>query len=249
MIRRTLTALTFACAAALPAGAFDLTAMTEEERAAFRDEVRAYLLDNPEIIMEAVGVLEERQQAAMAEADRDLVDAHAAAIFEDGHSWIGGNPDGDVTLVEFIDYRCGFCRRAHPEVAELIESDGNIRRIVKEFPILGEQSVLSSRFAIATQRVAGDDAYKTAHDALMTFRAEVTPAALDRLAGELDLDADAIMAEMMSPEVDAVIAANRALAEELQITGTPTFVLKDRMLRGYLPLDEMRAVVAEAREG
>lgn len=249
MIRRTLAALALSGALALPAAAFDISAMTEEERAQFRDEIRAYLLDNPEIIMEAVGVLEAREQAAAAALDTQLVQANASAIFEDDHSWTGGNPEGDITLVEFIDYRCGFCRRAHPEVEELIASDGNIRRIIKEFPILGEQSTLSARFAIATKLTAGDEAYKMAHDALITMRTEATPAALDRLAAELEFDADAIMTTMMSPEVDAIIAENHALAQELGISGTPTFVMEDRMLRGYLPLEELRVVVSEAREG
>lgn len=249
MFRRTLAVLALTCATALPAAAFDISAMSEDERAQFRDEIRAYLLDNPEIIMEAVAVLEAREQAAAAVMDTQLVQANADAIFEDDHSWVGGNPEGDITLVEFIDYRCGFCRRAHPEVEELVASDGNIRRVIKEFPILGEQSMLSARFAIATKLTAGDAAYKAAHDALISLRAEATPAALDRLAAELELDADTIMTTMMSPEVDAIIAANHALAQELGISGTPTFVMEDRMLRGYLPLDEMRAVVAEAREG
>lgn len=249
MIRRTLSALALTGALALPAAAFDISAMSEDERAQFRDEIRAYLLENPEIIMEAVGVLEAREQAAAAAMDVELVRANAGAIFQDDHSWTGGNPEGDVTLVEFIDYRCGFCRRAHPEVEELVSSDGNIRRIIKEFPILGEQSMLSARFAIATKLTAGDEAYKAAHDALITLRADATPAALDRLAGELELDADTIMTTMMSPEVDAIIAENHALAQALGISGTPTFVMEDRMLRGYLPLDEMRVVVSEAREG
>ncbi|MDR9395644.1 MAG: DsbA family protein [Roseovarius sp.] len=239
----------FAAAALLagPAAAFDLDDMTEAERASFRAEVRAYLLENPEVIMEAVAVLEQRQAQQQAQDDVSLVQANAEALFEDGHSWVGGNPDGDVTLVEFLDYRCGYCRRAFPEVAELVESDGNIRLIIKEFPILGEQSTMASRFAIATKQIAGDDAYKALHDTLMTFRGEISETALRRVSDTLGLDAEAILAHMDSDDVSRVITANRQLAQRLNLSGTPSFVMEDRMLRGYVPLEAMRDTVEEIR--
>lgn len=225
------------------------TAMTEAERQDFRAEVRAYLLENPEVLMEAIAILEDRQAAAEEANDAALVEANRAAIFDDPASWSGGNPQGDITVVEFMDYRCGYCRKAFEEVEALVKSDGKIRFVVKEFPILGEASDTSSRFAIATLQLAGPDAYKRAHDALVTLRGDVTPAALDRLAGDLGLDAAAIRARMIAPEVTAVIAQNRALAEALKINGTPTFVIDGVMLRGYVPLDGMRQIVEEARRG
>jgi protein-disulfide isomerase len=232
---------------ASPALAFDLDAMSPEDRAAFRAEVRSYLLDNPEVLMEAIAVLEAREREAQANADSALVELHAAAIFEDGHSWVGGNPEGDITLVEFIDYRCGYCRQAFAEVARLLETDGNIRFIVKEFPILGEQSLMAARFAIATHQIHGDEGYDAVHNALMTMRADITPDSLSRLAEALALDPAPILARMEAPEVTAVIEANHALGNLMQITGTPTFVLGDRMLRGYAPLESMREIVAEVR--
>lgn len=246
-------AVTFGAALSLmalsaPAQAFDITAMSDDERAALREEIRSYLLDNPEVIMEAVTILEQRQAEAQAQGDVDLVRVNAEAIFEDDHSWVGGNPEGDITLVEFTDYRCGFCRRAHPEVEQLLEADGNIRFVLKEFPILGEESVLASRFAIAVKQIAGDDAYKAAHDVLIGYRGNITPEALERIAGELDLDASAILSHMTSDEVTQVIAANHALAGRLQITGTPTFILEDQMLRGYMPLADMQTLVAQTRQ-
>lgn len=247
MIRKTLAGAALALSFAAPAMATDIVDMSEAERTAFRQEVRAYLLDNPEVLMEAIAILEQRQEQAAAVQDEQLVKASAKDIFEDGHSWVGGNPEGDITLVEFSDYRCTYCRKAHPEVEELLKSDGNIRFILKEFPILGEQSELSSRFAIATKQVAGDEAYKKAHDALITLRGNATVQSLEKLAERLDLDADAILARMTSPEVDEVIQKNRALAQRLGITGTPTFVLESTMLRGYVPLDGMRQLVKQAR--
>ncbi|MDK3072970.1 DsbA family protein [Sedimentitalea sp. JM2-8] len=248
MIRLAAPALTAFALLAGSACAADLTAMTDAEREAFRAEVRAYLMDNPEIIIEAVNLLEERKATAQAEADVSLVQANADEIFNDGFSWVGGNPDGDITLVEFMDYRCGYCRRAKPEVAKLLENDGNIRVIVKEFPILGEASMISSRFAIATRHVAGDEAYKQVHDALMEINSDLTDVTLRRLADGFGLDSDAILARMDSEEVTQEIAATRALAQRLQISGTPTFVLEDELLRGYLPADQMELIVADKRD-
>ncbi|MFG6582595.1 DsbA family protein [Sulfitobacter sp. 1A12779] len=240
-------ALAGAVAFAAPAGAMDLTELTDAERAQFRAEVRAYLMENPEVILQAVEQMQNRQAQAQMQADFDLVSANADEIFDDGYSWVGGNPEGDITLVEFLDYRCGYCKRAHGEVAKLLETDGNIKLIVKEFPILGEQSLLASRFAVATKQVAGDDAYKQLNDALMAFNGAVTLPALRRLGESFDLDVAAIEAEMDSDAVTQEIAQTRALAQKLQITGTPTFVMQDEMLRGYLPYDQMMALVEEKR--
>jgi len=242
-----LTALAAVAALALPAQAFDLQNMSAAERDAFRAEIRTYLLENPEVIMEAVAVLEQRQAEEQARGDSDMIKANAGALFDDGHSWVGGNPDGDITLVEFMDYRCGYCKRAFPEVESLIEADGNIRIIIKEFPILGEQSVLASRFAIATLQVAGDEGYKQVHDALMTFRGEISQPALERLAEGFGLDAEAITARMDSDAVTEVINENRALGQRLNITGTPSFVMEDQMLRGYVPLDAMQQIADDIR--
>jgi protein-disulfide isomerase len=197
--------------------------------------------------MQAVEILQNREQQAQVQADVDLVTQHADAIFNDGYSWVGGNPDGDIVLVEFLDYRCGYCKKAHSEVAQLLESDGNIKWIVKELPILGDASVLASRFAVAVKQVAGGDSYHTVADALMSFQGDITLPSLRRLGSTFGLDMDAIEARMNAPEVTAEIEQTRALAELLKISGTPTFVMKDELLRGYLPLDQMQAMIAEKR--
>lgn len=240
---------TTALLGSLATGTFaaDLKEMTDEERALFRAEVRAYLFENPEVIMQAVEILQQREQQQQVQADSDLVSTHADAIFNDGYSWVGGNPDGDITLVEFLDYRCGYCKRAHGEVAELLESDGNIKWIVKELPILGDASVLASRFAIAVKQVAGGDSYQAVADALMAFQGDITLPALRRLGSTFGLDMDAVEARMDSPEVTAEIEQTRALAGLLQISGTPTFVMQDELLRGYLPLEQMQALVTDKR--
>ena len=247
MIRRSF-ALPLAVAASLAGSTvFAQDAMTDAEREAFRAEVRAYLLENPEVLVEAMDVLQQRQDAAQAAQEKQVLTDNHDAIFNDGVSWIGGNPDGDVTVVEFLDYRCGYCRKAWQEVDELVNSDGNIRFVMKEFPILGEQSVISSRFAIAVHQLHGDEAYRTTHDALISLRADATPESLERLAGDLGYDWEPLKAKMDAPEVTAVIEANHALAQKLQISGTPTFVVDGQLVRGYVPLDGMRQIIAQER--
>lgn len=248
MIKSALAPLTLAAAlVSAPLAAQGIGDMTDAERATFRAEVRDYLLENPEVLLEAISVLEQRQAQAEAVMDQSMVLSNAEAIFESPFDWEGGNPDGDIVLVEFMDYRCGYCRRAQPDVERLISTDGNIRYIVKEFPILGEQSVMASRFAISTLQTLGDDAYELVHVALMEMRGDVTEDSLTRLAESLELDAEAILAGMSSPDVDAVIAANHQLAGILDISGTPTFVMNDQLLRGYAPYEGMAAMVAELR--
>jgi len=177
-----------------------------------------------------------------------MIAAHGDPSYNDDRAWVGGNPEGDRTLVEFMDDRCGYCRKAESEVSELVATDGNVRYIVKEFPILGDESVLASRFAIATKLVAGDEAYKKAYDALITFRGNIGQKSLARLAETLDLDGDAIIAQMNSPEVNQLIGDNHQLAQSMGISGTPTFILGDQMLRGYVPLANMMELVASVRE-
>lgn len=230
-----------------PAQAFDIENMTDAERDAFGEAVRGYFLENPEVMLEIVTALEERQAATQATDDLELVRMNADGLFNDGFSWEGGNPEGDITIVEFLDYRCGFCRRAFPEVSELVATDGNIRIIVKEYPILGPESELASRFAIAAKLAAGEDAYKLVHDGLMDFRGSITPASLQAFAEREGLDAEKIIATMQLPRVDEIIESNRALGQRLAINGTPTFVFGSQMIRGYVPIDGMREIVAEER--
>ncbi|RQP07013.1 MAG: DsbA family protein [Paracoccus sp. BP8] len=233
-------------ATALPSFAFDPANMTEAEKAAFGEAVRDYLMANPDVLIESINVLEERRAADEAKNDQLLVENNREAIFDDGHSWIGGNPEGDVTLVEFIDYRCGVCKRVNPELEKLISADGNIRWILKEFPILTQESDMAARFAIAVQQEAGPEAYKKAHDALMESRGPVNLESLTALAGDLGVDGKAVLNRMNTEEVSAVLRKNHQLAEQMRIMGTPTFIIGSEMLRG-VPAEGLEGAIARAR--
>ena len=245
----TALALALALSPATASAASDT--YDDAAREALRAEIRAYLLENPEVIFEAVAAFEERNTQASAEMERVLIEINAGEIFFDNHSWVGGNPDGDLTLVEFVDYRCSFCQRAFDEVMAFAERDGNIRLVMKEFPILGPQSVEMSRFAVAVLQLGGDDAYFTVHERLLNWEGPISDSSLGRLAADLGLDADQVLARMRSDEVTAVLDENRGLAQRLEIAGTPTFVLGDgedgEMIRGMLPADGLAQVAAEIR--
>lgn len=247
-MRRLLTTIGLVALTTLPVALPAAAEMTDAEREAFRAEVRAYLLDNPEVLLEAMDVLQARQDANAAERDLQMLADNADRIYTNPNDWAGGNLEGDITLVEFMDYRCGYCRKAYIDVEELVKSDGNIRFVLKEFPILGEQSTLAAQFAIATRMLHGDDAYKAAHDELMTMRGDVTAESLARLAADLGHDATEIAAKMASPEVAAVIDENHRLASLMEINGTPAFVIDQTMVRGYVPLEGMRQIVAGQRQ-
>ena len=242
-----LAALALSTTLALPAAAFDLAAMTPAEKAAFGAAVKDYLMENPETLVEAINVLEERQQAASEENDKVLVQTNAKDIFEFAGDWVGGNAEGDVTMVEFIDYRCSYCKKAYEVVDEVLAKDSNIRFVVKEFPILSDQSVLGARFAVAVKQVAGDAAYAAAHGALMDFRGDITLESLSRLAEEQKLDAKAVIERMNTEEVTAVLRANAQLAERMGISGTPAFVVGSQLLRGYAPTETMLQIIAGER--
>lgn len=224
-----------------------LADFSDAERAAIRAEVRGFLLENPDILREMLALLETSEREGQAGSDREMIAAEAGRLFDDGFSHVGGNPEGSFVLVEFVDYECGFCRRAHPDVQALIDGDGDIRLITKEFPILGPGSDLAARAAIATLMTEGGDAYEWLGDALMTSGGRVTEASLEDTLEDLGLDAARIRAAMADEEVTRRIAETRSLAQALGIAGTPTFVFGDRMVRGYLPLADMQSLVDEIR--
>lgn len=228
--------------------AVDLAALDDLNRQAFRDQVRAYLMENPEVLVDAITVLERRQAEDQSVSDQLLISENAEQLFDDGVSFEKGNPEGDITMVEFLDYRCTFCKRADPEIRKLLSADANIRFILKEYPILGEESVLASRFAISVLNNAGAQAYAEVHDILMDFRGTFTVVSLERVAVSLDLDVARIMAGMDAPEVSDTIDRNRALAQRMRINGTPGFVLGDQIVRGFIPLENMQGIVAQQRQ-
>lgn len=252
-MQRLTQSLLLATALALPAlpaaaqdDGFDFRNMTPEQRAAFGEAVRAYLLEQPEVIFDAIKLLEERRTAAAARSDRDVVAANAEALFADGYSYVGGNPDGDITIVEFSDYRCGYCKRAHPHVKQVLEFDPNVRLVLKEFPILGPDSVASARLALAATEIDAER-FETLNDELMRFQGNLTEDIAYRLAAEVGYDIAALKEKAASDAIAERINRNYALADALGINGTPGFVIGDQIIRGFVEAEAMLAAIEEAR--
>ena len=214
--------------------------------------IETYLRDNPEVMIASLEQYQRDQRNAQQEmqaaADIALVTDNEEEIFRDGYSLIAGNPDGDITVVEFSDYNCGFCKRAHGEVAKFLESDGNVRLVVKEFPILGPGSVLAGRAALASAMQDDGDKSVAFNDALMTHRGSHSEATVMSIAEEVGLDPAQLAKDMESDEVDAQLARTMDLAETLSINGTPAFVIGNQVVRGFVPAEEIERLAEAARE-
>lgn len=226
------------------AGADEFTA---DQKAELDGLIRAYILENPEVIVDAMQVLEQRQQNAQRNADADLIARLSSAILDDGFSHVGGNPDGDITVVEFLDYRCGYCKKAHDGVQALVATDGDIRLVVKEFPILGPDSTFAARAAMAAQAQSGR-LYEAFNDAMMRHQGELNQRTVLAIAESVGLDGDQLQAEMESPEIAERIRTTYSLAREMGINGTPAFIIGNEIVRGYVPYDNLRELVEAARE-
>ena len=224
----------------------DYDSMTPAEREAFGDSIRSYLLDNPGVIREAIEALQAQQESAERLAESSRVRQYMAALHDTTYHWEGGNPDGDITMVEFADYRCAFCKRAHPVVKEVLERDDRVRLIVREYPILGPDSVAAGRMAMAAFRL--DPArYPALNDELMLFQGDLTETIAYRIAGQLGFDIAELKELANSPEIVEEIERTYRLADALGVRGTPTFIGGDRIVRGALPIDGLLAEIEAAR--
>ena len=227
--------------------AMDINNLTNADRKVLQKEIRRYILENPDIIFEAADIVRKREAALEVQEDEELIQSNFNEIFYDNYSYVGGNPDGDITIVEFVDYKCGYCRKAAELVRELIAKDDNIRFVVKEFPILGEASLVSSKFAIAVKNIGGPEKYKVAHDILLALTAEPTEIYLRRIAKELELNPEELFEAMQSDLVAQEIDQTAELAQKLQISGTPTFILGDQFLRGFVQLEILSKAIHSER--
>ena len=206
--------------------------------------IREYLLKNPEVLVEAMQVLEAKRSAERAAAVRHSIQENRKRIHENPEDPVGGNPLGDVTIVEFFDYRCGFCKRVAPTVEEALAKDKGIRIVYKEFPILGTNSVLAAKAALAS-RVQGK--YVAFHEALMAAKISYDEKSIMEVAAGLGLDTARLSKDMQSPQIQATIDRNRALARSLNIRGTPAFIVGEQLFPGALTPRQLARMIQKAR--
>lgn len=206
--------------------------------------VHEYIVSNPNVIVEAFDELEKREMADKQKLFEDNLVKSKNDLWNDGYSFVAGNPDADVTIVEFFDYNCGYCRKALPTVLSLLESDKNIRVIFKEWPIQGPDSVVAAKASIAA---AKQGKFLELHEALMGSSDAVEEASIMKAAADVGIDVVQLQKDMKAPEADEVLGRNSALARSLGITGTPAFIVGDQLIPGAAPLDQFKAVIDEVR--
>ena len=244
---RRLIALLAVLLFATPVVAQQVQPFTPEQKAALQQLVREVLVSNPEILIEAMNALEAKQQAETTKASKAAILANRKAIFEDGVSFVAGNPQGDVTIVEFFDYRCGYCKQVQPSLIALLKEDSKVRLVLKEMPVLGPESVIAARAAVAALEQDKGAKYFDFHNAMMEFRGQITEAEVFRLAGKAGLDTARLKTDMAAPKTEQILRANLALADTLGIQGTPGFIIGDQLVPGAVPLDTLRQLVKDAR--
>ncbi len=212
----------------------------------FEQRVRTYLLEHPEVIADAINRLQERQaQQDTAQVTAELK-AHADEVFRDPDSPVGGNPEGDVTLVEFFDYNCPYCRQMAPVMAQAEADDPRLRIVYKEFPILGPGSVVAAKAALAANK---QDKYVAFHRALYQIRGPVDESKVFDAAATVGLDVDRLKADMRDPTIDGLLDRTLKLAQTLRITRTPGFVAGDQILMGVTDLKTLQAAFQAIRGG
>lgn len=212
---------------------------------AFEQRIRSYLLSHPEVIAEALNRLQAKQDEQDAAAAKAMLKAHSADVFQDPDSPVGGNPNGNVTLVEFFDYNCPYCRAMAPVMEKAEAADPQLRIVYKEFPILNAGSIFAAKAALAANK---QGKYVAFHRALYQVRGQVEKAKVLEVAGTVGLDIARMKADMQDAAIERMLDKNNKLGQALHITGTPGFVIGDEVRTGATDLNGLQALISKGRE-
>ncbi len=251
-MRRLFRLMLSACALLALAFAAPASAQSfnDAQRAEIERIVKDYLLKNPELLQEAIAELEKRQSAADAERHKLAVKQHAEALFRSPRQVTLGNPQGDVTFVEFFDYNCGYCKRALSDMLELVKADANLKVVLKEFPVLGQGSVEAAQVAAAVHmQDRSGKKYLEFHQKLLGGRGQADRARALAVAKEVGLDVARIEKDIASAEVRQSIEESFKLAEALGLNGTPSYVIGEEIVVGAVGLGALKEKINLARCG
>jgi len=241
-----LAIFTFGMMSPLTMSRLQASEIKPEDKAQFEQMIRDYILEHPEVIMESVTRFQANQKAAAEEMARQNLVSQKDRLINDPTSPVIGNPEGDVTIVEFFDYRCGYCKKVRADVMSLVESDKNIKLVFKEFPILGPESETASRAALAVWN-SDPKKYTEFHNELMTVRGALPATRVMEIAGSLGIDLGKMTSGMSSAEVTSAIQGNHNLAQSLNISGTPAFVIGGELVPGAVDLATLKNLIKKAR--
>jgi protein-disulfide isomerase len=240
--------LAFALGCAPAAMAQSAPAFNDAQKQEIGSIVREYLIKNPEVLHEVMAELEKRQNDAQRVAQSAALKDTRDAILNAPHSYVAGNPKGDVTIVEFFDYNCGYCKRALSDVRELIKADPKVRLVLKDFPVLGPDSVEASRVALAVKNQLSGEKLFDYHVKLMDSRGRVNGERALATAKEMGLDLARLQKDMSADSVRNALQENMGLGDKLGLTGTPAFIIGDEIVPGAVGLEPLKQVVAGVRE-
>ena len=240
------SAITLASNQAKPKGASTPTLFAQNfDKKQIEKIIKEYLIANPEVLEEAIRALQAQRKARRQTAAQASIRNNWKQIYEDPEDPVGGNPNGDVTIVEFFDYRCGYCKRVAPVVEKALAKDKKIRIVYKEFPVLGPNSVLAARAALAS-RAQGK--YLAFHKALMYAKISYDEASIMKIATSVGIDTARLKKDMRALGIQAQITKIRALARSLGIRGTPAFVIGEQLFPGSLKPAQLARMIQMARK-
>ncbi len=226
----------------------DNDAFSASQKGEIEKIIREFIEKNPEILVDSIREMQARRERESREKAKANLIVYRDQLVNDPTSPVGGNPDGDVTIVEFFDYKCGFCKRVYPTVMKVLEEDAKIRYVFKEFPILGAESVTAARAALAAWRLEPKK-YHAFHSGLMETLGALSESRVLRIASQAGFDRAALKRAMKAPEIDRILEQNYRLAEALNINGTPAFVIGDALVPGAIDLATLKQLIDEARRG
>ncbi len=247
-VERPAPAETAAAPIATPVGE-DVVRMAEfsdDQRSELEGIIRNYLIANPEIIRDAINELQRKEDEASKVAQVKTIDESADLIFASDKQVVLGNPKGAITVVEFFDYNCTYCRRAHADMKKLIEENPDLRFVLKEFPVLGDSSVEAAKVAAAV-RLTAPEKYGDFHDELLGEPGQINGEKALAVAADLGMDPAELRSKLESPEVKATIAESYDLAGKLNLTGTPSYVTHKEVIVGAVGYDALKAKIDEAK--
>lgn len=214
------------------------------DKAALGHSIRDYLMANPEVLVEAMQELERKQDSQRDTAAQKAIQENRAALMSDPESPVVGNPNGDVTIVEFSDYQCPYCKRAHSAVKSVLASDSKVKLVFKDLPILGEPSRIAAVAALAAR---AQNKHLAFHDALMEFNGKLDRDRIMEIAGSVGLDVARLQKDMDDPKLKQIIDRNMALASALGVRGTPAFVIGNQFVPGAIDADTLKRLISDAR--
>lgn len=237
----TVCCICFALAQPVPPSAAE--PLSEAQQVEVERIIEKYLLENPAVMMEVLQRVTRFQEIQEEKRVRDTLVRLNEDLYDDPNSVTLGDPHAKVTIVEFFDYRCSYCKKNHPILKAFLETNRDVNIVFKEFPILGPESLFASRAAIASRK---QGKYWELHDALMTARADLTEQQVFALAKEVGLDLARLRRDLAVPEINRIIRNNYRLADALSIKGTPGFVIGDNIIPGFLSKERLVLAVDEA---